>query len=183
MPYAVVLDACVLHPAHLRDTVLRLGERELFQPLWSSAILDELERSLTRRDVPAPSARRVVETMGAAFESAMVRGFEPLVDSMTCDPKDRHVLAAAVHGDAGAIVTFNVRDFPQGSLEPHNIEVIHPDDFLLDTLDLAPSEVVEELRQQADANRSSPYTLSEILNALSIAGTPRFADEIRRRVR
>jgi len=182
MPYAVVLDACVLHPAHLRDTLLRLSERELFQPLWTAAILDELERSLTKRAVPAPAARHVIETMKAAFESAMVRGFEPLVDSMTCHPKDRHVLAAAVHGDAGAVVTFNVRDFPQESLRPHSVEVIHPDDFLLDALDLAPPVVIEELEQQAAGNRSSPFTLFEILDALSTAGAPRFADEIRRRI-
>ena len=91
------------------------------------------------------------------------------------------MLAAAVHGDAGAIVTFNVRDFPQESLQPHSVEVIHPDDFLLDALDLAPSVVIGELRQQADANRSSPHTLFEILDALSTAGAPRFADEVRRR--
>ena len=182
MPYAVVLDACVLHPAHLRDTLLRLSERELFQPLWTSDILAELERSLTKREVSPQSARRLVETMESAFESAMVRGFEPLVDSMTCEPKDRHVLAAAVHGDAGAIITFNVRDFPQESLQPHSIDVIHPDDFLLDALDLAPSTVIEELRQQADANRVSPRTLFEILDALATAGSPRFADEIRRRL-
>lgn len=182
MPYAVVLDACVLHPAHLRDTLLRLSERELFQPLWSAAILEELERSLTKRKVPPRSARRLVETMESAFESAMVRGYEPLVDSMTCAPRDRHVLAAAVHGDAGAIVTFNVRDFPRGSLDPHSIDVIHPDDFLLDALDLAPSTVIEELRRQAGSNRVSPRTLFEILDALATAGSPRFADEIRRRL-
>ena len=182
MPYAVVLDACVLHPAHLRHTLLRLSERELFQPLWTSAILDELERSLTKRGVPPLSARRVVERMESAFESAMVRGYEPLTDSMTCHPKDRHVLAAAVHADAGAVVTFNVRDFPEDSLQPHSIDVIRPDDFLLDALDLDPSTVIEELRQQASANRISPHTLFEILDALSTAGTPRFADEIRRRV-
>ena len=69
----------------------------------------------------------------------MVRGFEPLIDSMTCHSKDRHVLAAAVHADAGAIVTFNVRDLPNKSLAPYSIEVIHPDNFLLDAVDLAPT--------------------------------------------
>ena len=53
--------------------------------------------------------------MESAFESAMVRGHERLTDSMTCHPKDRHVLAAAVHADAGAVATFNVRDFPEDS--------------------------------------------------------------------
>ena len=60
--------------------------------------------------------------------------------------------------------------------------LLRPDDFLLDALDLDPSTVIEELRQQASANRISPHTLFEILDALSTAGTPRFADEIRRRV-
>lgn len=53
---------------------------------------------------------------------------------------------------------------------------------VLDALDLAPSVVIEELRRQAAANRSSPRTLFEILDALATAGSPRFADEIRRRL-
>jgi len=34
---------------------------------------------------------------------------------MTCDQKDRHVLAAAVRSDAAALVTFNLGDFPHSS--------------------------------------------------------------------
>jgi hypothetical protein len=34
--------------------------------------------------------------MRRAFPDAEVRGYENLVETMTCDPKDGHVLAAAV---------------------------------------------------------------------------------------
>lgn len=36
---------------------------------------------------------------------------------MTNDPKDRHVLAAAVRGHAGLIVTANIKDFPASALD------------------------------------------------------------------
>jgi len=61
------------------------------------------------------------------------------------------------------------------------IEVIHPDTFLLDLLDLAPAAVIDELSRQAAANRRVPRTLPQILEALERSGMPAFADEIRRR--
>jgi len=36
---AVMLDACVLFPDVLRDSLLTLAEHKLFRPLWSSAVL------------------------------------------------------------------------------------------------------------------------------------------------
>lgn len=87
-----------------------------------------------------------------------------------------------MRADAAAIVTFNVRDFQAMSVDPFEIDVIDPDTFLLDQLDLAPSVVIEELRQQAAANKREPKTLSGLLDALDRAGAPSFADEVRRRV-
>jgi hypothetical protein len=49
VPFAVVLDTCVIYPAHLRDTLLRQAERGLFRVLWSDEILDELQRNLVAR--------------------------------------------------------------------------------------------------------------------------------------
>lgn len=66
-------------------------------------------------------------------------GHRSLIDGLTCHPKDRYVLAAAVRANAGAIITFNTTDFPDRSVEQYAIEVIHPDTFLLDLLDLAPA--------------------------------------------
>jgi len=34
-----------------------------------------------------------------------------LGETMTCDPKDRHALAAGVRSDAAVLVTFNTDDF------------------------------------------------------------------------
>jgi hypothetical protein len=76
--------------------------------------------------------------MQRAFPDAEVRGYEALVESMTCDPKDRHVLAAAVRSQSEVLVTFNGDDFPEKSTAAYDIEVINTDDFLLDQLDLYP---------------------------------------------
>lgn len=78
-------------------------------------------------------------------------------------------------------MTFNLADFPSHSVDPYEIDVIHPSDFLLDLLDLAPSTVIAELEQQATANRLEPKTQSALLEALSKSGVPTFVDEIRRR--
>ena len=83
---------------------------------------------------------------------------------------------------AASIVTFNIRNFPATSVNPFEIDVIGPYTFLLDQLDLSPSAVIEELRQQAAANKREPRTLSRLLDSLARAGAPSFADEVRRRV-
>lgn len=99
---------------------------------------------------------------------------------MTCDNKDRHVLAAAVAGRAEVIVTFNTKDFPAESLQPHDVQVVMPDAFLLDQLDLYPARVGRALvRQQTEAQRP-PLTMGQLLGRLARAGAPQFADEARR---
>ncbi|TDB80270.1 PIN domain-containing protein [Micromonospora sp. KC721] len=40
-----VLDACVLVPSVLADTLLRCAEQDLYRPVWSRAILDEVRRN------------------------------------------------------------------------------------------------------------------------------------------
>jgi predicted nucleic acid-binding protein len=181
MPFSVVLDTCVLYPAHLRDSLLRFAERNLFRALWSADILDELTVNLIEAGIAGELVGRLVGEMRAAFPDAEISGYRSLIDGLACHPKDRHVLAAAVRADAAAIVTFNVDDFPPASVEPFDIEIIHPDLFLLDQLDLAPSPVLDELMRQATANRREPKSLPAILDALGKAGVPSFADEVRRR--
>lgn len=39
--------------------------------------------------------------------------------------------ATAAQGGADTLVTFNITDFPSGSVEDYGIEVVHPDQFLV----------------------------------------------------
>ena len=177
----VVLDTCVLYPNYLRDTLLRLAEAELYEPLWSADILDELTRNVAERIGPL-KAKGLVDAMAGAFPESLVTGYAALLSAMTNDPKDRHVLAAAVGGDAHAVVTLNLKDFPAAASEPYGIEVLHPDDFLLDMLDLAPVEMNAVLRTQLSSYRREPRDLHGLLDRIGAGGAPQFAAEFRRRL-
>jgi predicted nucleic acid-binding protein len=178
--FPVVLDACVLYPAYLRDTLLTLAEAGLYRPLWSAEIINEMRRNLIANGVVADSVDRVIGEMHTAFPLAEVVGYEHLVESVICDHKDRHVLAAAAHSGAVAIVTFNVKDFPANGFEVFDLEVIQPDDFLLDALDLRPVRVLAALDRQVTHYRRQPTTIAGLMDVLARCGVPGFADEIRR---
>ena len=172
----VVLDACVLIPIRLATTLLWLAEAGLFQPLWSAQLLDEVEHNLPRLGVaPAQAARRVASMRDAFGAESMVEGFEDLIEEMTCDPKDRHVLAAAVHDHAEAVVTFNLKDFPASAADPHGVEVLHPDTFLLQLLGTDPSEALAALEVGVRELRKPPETIVDWLRALT-STVPLFAN-------
>lgn len=171
----VVLDACVLLPYQLADLLLRLADAELYEPLWSEAILDEVHRNLiTTFAIPTDKATKRLNHMRSAFPNAAVTGYEELIDAMTTDAKDRHVAAAAVRGNAALIVTANLRDFPPEALAPYDIEAIHPDDFLQDQLDLSPTLTLQCLRQQRTEYTRPQFSFAEFYRSLS-ATVPGFA--------
>lgn len=171
-----VLDACALVPIRLATTLLWLAESGLYQPLWSEPILDEVFRTLPKVGVAPQDARRRIGMMKEAFGAeALVDEFDDLIEEMTCDPKDRHVLAAAVRGGADTVVTFNLKDFPDESAAPHGIEVLHPDSFLVGLLGGHTETVVSTLERETDAFQRPPQAVSEFLASLT-ATVPMFAN-------
>jgi hypothetical protein len=148
--YIVVLDACVLAPMPLCDLLLRLAEEPaFFVPRWSADILREVSSTLQRFGYSAEQVERRLIAMRSAFEDAEVTGYECLKNVMTNQPKDRHVLAAAVRCGAHAIVSDNKKDFPPDSLSPYNLDCLTSDEFLVHQFHLAPELVFDKLQMQS----------------------------------
>lgn len=119
--YSAFLDACVLVPVSLADTLLRLAEAGLYRPLWSERILDEMVDAVVaiHPALPSGAARRRASVMQTSFPDATVTDWQDLEAGVTLpDPYDRHVVAVALQGRADMIVTANLRDFPADQLEP-----------------------------------------------------------------
>ena len=159
MTEIVVLDACVLVPYNLCSLLLTLADGELFEPRWSDRILEETERTLVGKlGKPADKIVHRIEAMRDAFPEACVHGFEWMEPGLTCDPKDRHVLAAAIASNATTIVTANLKDFPDDACAPHDIVVLHPEHFLLGMLAENPEGCAAAV--EADAARASRPSLT-----------------------
>ena len=183
MSFPVFLDTCALYPGTLCDTLLRIAERGVYRPHWSADVLAELERNLAKLpSVGIAGAQRRVGHMTGAFEDAMVTGYTDLVSAMTCHPKDAHVLAAAVASECQVIVTFNVKDFPPESVQPHDLDIVHPDDFLLDQLDLYPAAVVSALSAQSRESSRPQLTRLGLAASMERCGLPKFSAEFQRKV-
>ena len=111
-PFRVVLDANVLFPFTVRDTLLRAAALGMYQVHWSEESLGEATR---------------------------LKDFHPM---------------------------------------PDGVEAQSPDDFLLDLLDLAPTDMVELIRRQATALNRPPVTLDDLLTGLGKT-VPRFEAAVR----
>jgi predicted nucleic acid-binding protein len=180
--YTVLLDACVLAPMPLCDTLLRLAEEPAFyRPLWSETILQEVGSVLERwGHTPAQRERRL-GFMRLHFPEACVDVPAGLLEAFTCvpDPNDRHVLAAAVRGHANAIITLNERDFPEECLKQYDMYRQSPDEFLIHQFHLSPELVLEKIDAQAIAIRQSRRQVIKRLDELCQA--PKFTALLRKR--
>jgi predicted nucleic acid-binding protein len=181
--FTVVYDACVLYPAPLRDLLMWLALTDLFRAKWSEAIHDEWTRAVlaSRKDLTAQQLQRTRDLMDSHVRDCLVTGYEGLISSLTLpDPNDRHVLAVAIISGADAIVTYNLRDFPDAALAPYGVEALHPDDFILGQLDVATPLVCATVKRHRQSLRHPPKSVDEYLAALDRQGLPQTVTELRR---
>ena len=87
------------------------------------------------------------------------------------DPKDRHVVMAAIAARADAIVTFNLKDFADKHLRRElSIEVLHPDVFVRDLIDLNETRAAGAFRELRARKRQPPWEVDELIERARRAG-------------
>lgn len=179
--YTAILDANTLYPSLVRDLLLSLAGTGLYHARWTHKINEEWTRNLAAaKPELAHKLPAVVRMMNEAIPDCLVENYELLIDCIQLpDPDDQHVVAAAIAGHADAIVTFNLADFPAGLLSPLGIDVQHPDDFVMNQLQLQEIVAIRAIKAMRARWKNPSRTAAELIDALEQRQLPMTADYVR----
>jgi predicted nucleic acid-binding protein len=175
-PPVVVLDACTLYPAALRDVLMRLAVHRLILARWTDAIHDEwIEAVLRGRpDLSRERLQRTRELMDLHAGDSLVVGYERRMNDLKLpDADDRHVLAAAIEAEADMILTWNLRDFPEAAVSPHGIRAESPDTLLALIFDADRDGFVRVLREARLSLKQPPVSAADYVEILRAQGLTR----------
>ncbi|MCA9427622.1 MAG: PIN domain-containing protein [Candidatus Omnitrophica bacterium] len=178
----VLFDACVLYPAPVRDFLLQLSVTGLFRARWTKDIHNEWIANLleSRPDLNLKQLERTRDLMNLAVPDSLVTGYESHIPSLDLpDPDDRHVLAAAIEGNAETIVTFNLKDFPPASLHPFGLSAVHPDSFVLSFFNQSPISVSDSAKMVRNRLKNPAMSLDDYFERLSGSGFVETVTELR----
>ena len=176
--FTALLDANVLYPAPLRDYLLHLANLGLYQPKWTDEIQNEwIDNLLVKRvDLIRDKLEKTKDAMNSAFPDANVVSYKKLMAGLSLkDEDDKHVLAAAIRGNANVIVTFNLKDFPAVYLKTFDIEPQHPDTFVSTIINLDKNKAIEALNNQVKSLRNPSKTKKDVLETLKNCGLEKTA--------
>lgn len=169
--FKAVLDTNVIFPIVIRDLLFWLAHYELYTPKWSAHIFDEWRQVMLRKDVSEEEAEKRIQLANKAFPDALVSNYTPLIVHLTLpDPRDCHVLAAAIKTNANVIVTNNLKDFPAAYLASFGLTAKSPDDFLTDIIDLDTEQAIQAFKEMVLYRRNPAMNEFEVLDSLRKSG-------------
>jgi predicted nucleic acid-binding protein len=175
-----VIDSCIIFGMLLCDTLLRAAEDNLYQIVLSQKIVADATRNMVLKGrLKLEKEAYYQQQIQNAFPDNFFDAPSEIVASTTNAETDRHVAATAIISQAKYIVTFNLKDFPPKSLRAHNIEAIHPDQFLeLLCDDWGESRLYEIISQQSNTLKNPRISPEALLDKLAIQKCLRFRSRI-----
>lgn len=112
--------------------------------------------------------------MNKSVLDCMIEDYDTLIPSINCpDLDDRHVIAAAIKGRCAALVTFNLKHFPESELNKYDIEPLHPDEFIHHQIGLNQAAVIRAAKNCRARLRSPPKSARDYLDTLRHQGLPK----------
>ena len=181
--YTALLDACVLFPLAMVDSLMSLAEAGLYAAKWSTRIEEEWMLAL---ETKRPDLKGRLGTRRDAMREAVPdwevpeTAWNAVVGSVQLpDPDDAHVLAAAIAGHADCIVTVNLRHFPDAAVGPYGVEVVDPDKFIINQWDLDQLAAVAAFKRMRARWKKPQATPEDFAQALERGGLPATAIRLR----
>ena len=153
--------------------LVQLAGASVFRARWTEQIHDEWIRNVhkDRPEIPLEALERCRVLMDRYVPDCLVEGYESLISEVELpDEDDHHVLAAAIRTGASAIITFNLKDFPEKALKPHGVDAISPDEFILDVIGHEPEVVLDSAQKTWRRLKNPPLTWEAYLENLSRCG-------------
>ena len=154
---------------------MELASAGLFRARWTNQIHDEWIRNVlkNRPEITSEQLDRTRCNMNRAVMGCLVDGHQWLIDALTLpDAGDRHVLAAAIHCSADAIITANLKHFPKAELAKYEIEAQHPDEFLHNQFGLDQASMIIAAQRVRKRLQNPPRTAEEYLDTLEAQQLP-----------
>lgn len=179
--YTAVLDACVLFSRLQRDVLLSLAHADLYTARWTQEIEHEWASSLVEKyPDAADKIPRLVEHMREAIPDCLIVDYAPLITSIQLpDERDRHVLAAAIRGNADAIVSLNTKDFPASVLATFDIEIQTPDQFVLNQIMLNPPKALMAIKKMRERWERPSMLAADMVDLFEKRQLPQTAAHLR----
>ena len=155
----VLLDTCVLVPGPIRQILLEAASEDLFIPLWSDKIFEEWQFVSSKSSEQASESTKIeIILIRDKWSNSLVPCDKTIEDKLFLpDDNDRHVLAAAIVGQAELLVTNNLKDFPSRILAKHGVTARSIDSFLRE-LFLESPELIDRFVEIAfDSHRRNTH--------------------------
>lgn len=169
MPRLVAaLDADVLVPILSCDFLLTAFDLGLYEPVVSTEAIAEVERNLIE-DFPnldPDSLRRRVGQMRDALDHHLVDpgSLDDVPDAI--NPNDRHVIAAALAGEASVVVTNDKRLRAEIEATDVGLVAMSADDFAAHLWELVPNDVDSVISTLVAKRTRRPLLTRELMEAL-----------------
>lgn len=170
--FTALIDTNCLFPHYLRDILLDFSIEGMYEFRWTEQIKSELIDNLVKiKSLDLGKAEKLISTIDEVFPDAIIPDSTIYLDRFSiADKDDEKILSSALASNVGAIVTENTKDFPKLPLELIGIEIVKPDDFILDLIDLNFEKAIftiSKLLIQYNNPYITPSNYSELMNKLN----------------
>lgn len=184
--FTALADACVLAGALKRNLILSLAKADFFRVRWSQPILDETQKAIEEilvgkgDEQSVAKAQKARVAMEAAFPEACVETHDDIITIPDLrDPKDLHVVVAAVKTKAAIIVTDNIKHFPDTVLSRYALFARTADDFIADAIDLDQPRALTTIEAMRQRLHKPELTHEALLLRMEATGLIATADLLR----